>query len=96
MRIQYNGESAVDIPGVSEVEHGDVIDVDDEVGESLLVAGTAHPDEGDPIKPKDPLWSSAKSKPLTDREARKAKRDKAAVSTDAAPTETAEAGKDTP
>jgi predicted RNA polymerase sigma factor len=92
MRIQYNGDNPVDIPGVDEVEPGDVVDVDDEVGESLLAAGTAYPDEGDPIKPKDPLWSSAKSKPLTDRDKRRADRAKAADK--AATTETAEAEKE--
>jgi len=46
MKIQYNGASAVDVPGHDDVQPGAVIDVADEVGASLLAAGTAYPDDG--------------------------------------------------
>jgi len=78
MKIQYHGTSAVDVPGHDNVQPGDVIDVTDEVGASLLGAGTAYPDDGAPVAPRSPLWRSP---------ARKATNP---------PTDTAEAGKDTP
>lgn len=78
MKIQYNGASAVDVPGHDDVQPGAVIDVADEVGASLLAAGTAYPDDGAPIAPSAPLWRVPAAKKV------------------ATPTETAEAGKDTP
>ncbi|MDO8391060.1 MAG: hypothetical protein Q7V57_11270 [Actinomycetota bacterium] len=59
MKIRYNGTSAVDIPGHDDVQPGQAVDVDDLVGESLLLAGHAHTDTGEVIAPPDPLWSRA-------------------------------------
>ena len=56
MKVQYHGTDAVDVPGHDNVQPGDVIDVADEVGTSLLAAGTAYPDEGPPVPPRSPLW----------------------------------------
>jgi hypothetical protein len=78
MKIQYHGDHSVDVPGHEGVQPGAVIDVPDDVGVSLLAAGTAYPDDGDPIAPDAPLWRTP------------AKKDKA----DKADTETAEAGKE--
>ena len=58
MKIQFHGTSAVDVPGHDNVQPGDVIDVPDEVGASLLAAGTSYPDEGAPVPPVAPLWRS--------------------------------------
>lgn len=62
MKIQFNGSSAVDVPGHDGVEPGQVIDVADEVGVSLLAAGTAYPDDGKPVAPDKPLWTPAGKK----------------------------------
>lgn len=57
MKIQYNGTGAVDIPGHDEVLPGQIVEVDDAVGESLLTAGTSYPTKGKAVPPADPLWS---------------------------------------
>lgn len=57
MKIQFHGDSAVDIPGIDGVQPGQVVDVPDEVGESLLLAGASFADDGPPILPAAPLWS---------------------------------------
>lgn len=58
MKIQYNGTSAVDIPGHDEVQPGQVVEVDDAVGESLLLAGHGFADDGTVVaQPDAPLWS---------------------------------------
>ena len=56
MKIQFHGTSAVDIPGHDDVQPGQVVDVTDEVGSSLLAAGTAYPDDGAPVPARAPLW----------------------------------------
>ena len=63
MKIQYNGTSAVDIPGHDGVEPGQVVDVDDEVGQSLLLAGHGHPDDGTVVAPAELLWSRPGKQP---------------------------------
>lgn len=68
MKIQYYGTSAVDIHGHDNVQPGDVIDVADEVGASLLAAGTAYPDEGAPVPAAAPLWRAPAKKSATTTE----------------------------
>ena len=65
MRIRYNGEDAVDIPGANYVEQGDVVEVSDEVGASLLLAGCSIDDDGNVTPAEDPLWSDADGQPLS-------------------------------
>lgn len=62
MKIRYQGESPVDIPGRDDVNPGDIIDVDDELAAGLLVAGTSYPDDGPPVPPASPLWVRADTK----------------------------------
>lgn len=57
MKITYNGSDAVDVPGHDDVQPGQTIDVTDEVGASLLAAGTSYPADGPPIPPTNPAWS---------------------------------------
>lgn len=52
MLIKYRGRDPkdrqpVDIPGADGVAPGDVVDVDEAVGVSLLAAGASHHDNGD-------------------------------------------------
>lgn len=68
MKIQYHGTSAVDVPGHDNVQPGDVIEVADEVGASLLAAGTAYPDEGAPVPAAAPLWRTPARKSGTNTE----------------------------
>ena len=68
MKIQFHGTSAVDVPGHDDVQPGDVIDVADEVGASLLAAGTAYPDEGAPVPAAAPLWRAPATKSATTTE----------------------------
>lgn len=68
MKIQYHGTSAVDVPGHDNVQPGDVIEVADEVGASLLAAGTAYPDEGAPVPAAAPLWRAPAKKSATTTE----------------------------
>ncbi len=104
MKIQYHGTSAVDVPGHDDVQPGDVIEVPDEIGESLLGAGASHSvdDDGNPVvtPPDKPLWTTTKAK-VTDREKRAADRaagtftpEPEAEPESATTTETAEAGKE--
>ena len=65
MKIQHHGTDAVDVPGHDAVQPGAVIEVPDEVGASLLAAGTAYPDDGPPIPPVSPLWRTPSKKPST-------------------------------
>lgn len=58
MKIQYHGTSTVDIPGHDDVQPGDIVDVTDEVGASLLAAGCSFDSAGELVAaPPDPLWS---------------------------------------
>lgn len=67
MKIQYNGTDAVDIPGVDGVEPGSIVEVDDEVGASLLLAGTSIDADGVKVAPVKPLWTAPKNiKPAAD------------------------------
>lgn len=68
MKIQFHGTSAVDIPGHDNVEPGAVVDVTDEVGASLLAAGTAYPSEGAPVPAEAPLWRLPAKKSATTTE----------------------------
>lgn len=65
MKIQYHGTSAADVPGHDNVQPGEVIDVTDEIGASLLASGTAYPDDGPPVPPPVPLWRTPAKKPTT-------------------------------
>lgn len=62
MKIQFHGDSAVDIPGVDGVQPGQVVEVADPVGESLLLAGATFAADGTPTLPDHPLWSRAGKK----------------------------------
>ena len=77
MKIQYHGTSAVDIPCLDNVEPLDVIEVPDEIGESLLGAGASHSvdSKGNPVvtPAESPLWTPSKAK-VTDRAKREAER----------------------
>ena len=59
MKIQFNGDSAVDIPGIDGVQPGQMVEVADPVGESLLLAGATFAADGTPILPDAPLWVRA-------------------------------------
>jgi hypothetical protein len=50
VRIQFNGDQPVDIPGVDEVQPGQTVEVSDAVGESLLTAGCSFADDGTPVE----------------------------------------------
>jgi hypothetical protein len=64
MKIQYCGSDAVDIPGHDDVQPGQVVEVADEVGASLLAAGSSFAADGTVSPPANPLWSvPAKPKP---------------------------------
>ena len=65
MKIQFNGDSAVDIPGIDGVDPGQVVEVPQHVGESLLLAGATFADDGTPIPAVDPLWSLPAKKSTT-------------------------------
>jgi len=56
MKIQFCGTSAVDIPGVDDVQPGEVVEVADEVGASLLTAGASFADDGSITPAESPLW----------------------------------------
>lgn len=58
MKIRYNGPFAVDIKGHDNVQPGQTVDVSDELGASLLLAGCSVVD-GKPIAPASPVWSRA-------------------------------------
>lgn len=66
MKIQYNGSDLVDIPGVDEVQPGQVVEVAEHVGESLLLAGATFAADGTPILPVAPLWVRAGKKSTPD------------------------------
>lgn len=102
MKIQYHGTSAVDIPCLDNVEPDDVIEVPDEIGQSLLGAGASHSvdDDGNPVvtPAAEPLWTTTKAK-VTDRVKRAAERAAGTFVPDVEPeqattSETAEAGKE--
>ena len=57
MKIQFNGTSAVDVPGADDVQPGDVVDLADEVAVSLLAAGSSIDTAGITTPAADPLWS---------------------------------------
>lgn len=65
MRITFNGSSAVDIEGHDNVEPGATVEVSDELGECLLMAGSSIDSDGNVTPPADPLWTrdGKKSKP---------------------------------
>lgn len=78
MKIQFHGHTTVDIPGVDGVEPGDVVEVDDEVGASLLSAGTSFDDDGNVVgSPEDPMWTLAEA--AAPRETAKQRRDREAL-----------------
>ena len=85
MQITYNGDIPVEIIGHDFVKPGATIEVPDEVGERLLLAGPQHIDLGDGqveiVPPAEPLWTAASKK----------EKKSAAV---AAVVESAEAGKE--
>lgn len=66
MKIQYNGSDVVDIPGVDDVQPGQVVEVAEHVGASLLTAGATFADDGTPIMPAHPLWSRPGKKSTPD------------------------------
>lgn len=62
MLLKYLGTHPVDIPGHDYVAPGAVVDVADEVGASLLVAGASFADSGELVAlPENPLWEAAKA-----------------------------------
>lgn len=63
MKIKFNGDSPVDIPGVDGVQPGQVVDLPAEVAESLLLAGHGFADDGTVVAPARPLWSRAGKPP---------------------------------
>lgn len=66
MKIKYNGTDAVDIDGVDDVQPGQVVEVAEHVGASLLLAGASFADDGTPTLPAAPLWTRpGKSTPET-------------------------------
>lgn len=66
MKIQYRGADAVDIPGHDDVQPGQVVEVTDAVGTSLLAAGTSYDPDGQVVAaPSDPLWSTPTKKSTT-------------------------------
>lgn len=60
MRITFNGSSPVDIPGVDGVQPGSTVEVVDDVGASLLQAGSSVDADGKITPPKNPLWTTAR------------------------------------
>lgn len=71
MRIKYRGRDPkdrqpVDIPGADGVAPGDVVDVDEAVGVSLLAAGASHHDNGDVEPAAWACWVPAKAAAKTD------------------------------
>lgn len=61
MYIQYLGDRAVSIPGHDRVEPGDIVDVDDVVGASLLMAGGQ--DRDGEVIVDTPLWAAPSTSP---------------------------------
>lgn len=61
MRITFNGDSPVDIPGVDDVQPGSTVEVDDQVGASLLQAGSSVDADGKVTPAESPLWTAPKS-----------------------------------
>lgn len=70
MKVTFHGSSAVDIAGHDGVEPGATVEVSDEVGEQLLLAGSSIDADGRVTPPAQPLWSRASGgkppKPATD------------------------------
>lgn len=77
MKVQYLGGSPVDIDTHFYVEHGDVIEVPDELGERLLLAGWSfsestidddgNPVPGEPLEaPEHPMWRKSTKKVTPD------------------------------
>lgn len=62
MRITYHGTDVVDIPGRDNVQPGETVEVDNDVGASLLAAGSSIADDGTITAPAKPLWTASKAK----------------------------------
>ena len=63
MKLRYQGTSAVDIAGHHDVQPGAIVDVPDDQGHALLLAGTSIDAEGHQTPPDAPLWVADTGKP---------------------------------
>lgn len=69
MKLQYHGDMEVEIGDFQVVAPGGTVDVDDTLGERMLLAGTSIDEDGVSTPPIRPVWVHAadtpKKKPAT-------------------------------